>query len=70
MKTLSLPPKFAVFKKIVSFDCKSEVEKAFTKLRWKRTFENSTRSDDVDTSSADSEIDCNTFFSAESNDFD
>jgi len=35
MKTLSLPPKFAVFKKIDSFDCKSEVEKAFTKLRWK-----------------------------------
>ena len=38
-ESMRLPPKFAVFKKINAFDCKAEVEKAFTKLKWKRTFE-------------------------------
>ena len=68
-KTLSLPPKFAVFKKVNTLNCKSEVQKAFTKLRWKRTLENSNR-DATEENSVKSSADLPGFFDDETHEFD
>ena len=47
-KALSLPPKFALYARNKPINCKAEVEKAFTKLRWKRKVERSKKGEGGD----------------------
>ena len=66
-EALRLPPKFAVYRKIEPNDCKAEIEKYFTKLRWKRHIEQS-RNNDVESDTVDDTR--GDFYSSETNDFD
>ena len=64
-QALSLPPKFAIFSKVKPIECKAEVEKSFTKLRWKREFERQRGGNEVQ-----GDIDGNTFYNSDEKNFD
>ena len=64
-QALSLPPKFAVFSKVKPLKCKAEVEKAFTKLRWKREFERRKINEETE-----EEVDDHDFYDKEGKNFD
>ena len=63
---IRLPPKFAVYARSKPISCKAEVEKAFTKLRWKREFERSKKEEGGD----DKKFEEHRFYDTEGKNFD
>ena len=65
IKALNLPPRFAVFSRVKQIECKAEVEKAITKLRWNRDFERRRGGKEVKR-----DVDDNKFYNSDEKNFD
>ena len=64
-QVLTLPPRFAIYPKLQSIATKADVEKTFTKLRWKRDIEDAAENQ----SDTEAEDECANFYDSKENSF-